>query len=133
MLSGMKATISAWVEDDYLNLSQVLALIGDNKCVWFLDDFEGITLPGAVLSASQLDQRNQRGQRVEFQWENLVEFADHVHQMINGRLSAQATGNPDEAFFLVLEAFDSSEWIIEARDNDVWALEALSRVTASAR
>ena len=38
MLSGMEATISAWVEDDYLNLSQVLALVGDNECVWLLGD-----------------------------------------------------------------------------------------------
>ena len=38
MLSGMKATIPAWVQDDYLNLSQVLALVGDNECVWLLGD-----------------------------------------------------------------------------------------------
>jgi hypothetical protein len=129
----MKATIPAWVEGDYLNLGQVLALIGENDCVWLLHDFEGVTLPGSHLSASQLEQRNRDGQRVEFHWASLTKFANHVDQMVNGRLSALAMGNPEEAAHFVLEAFDSSEWIIEASEDNAWALEALSRVTALAR
>ena len=128
----MKATIPAWVGDDYLNLSQVLALIGENEYVWLLADFDGLTLPDAASSASQLEERNREGQGVEFNWKSLMDFAGQVHQMVDGRLSARATSNPGEVVVLALEAFDSSEWIIEASDGNDWALEALSRVTTLA-
>jgi hypothetical protein len=128
----VKVTIGAWYDTHYLNLRPVLDCIGDNSWIWRLEEFEGQTLPGSDFSFARIQDLIARNGFVELQWEQLLVWADHLHQMEHGYLSARESPEADQTAF-TLEASDSSEWIAEAPRGDAATREILGRIEALGR
>ena len=128
----MKVTIRAWNDKHYLTLRPVLDCIGENPWIWRLEDFDGQTLPDSEFSFSRIQGLIARDGFVELQWDQLLGWADHLHQMVDGYLSARESPESPQAVF-TLQAFDSSEWIAEALRDDAETSAILRRIEALGR
>ncbi|WP_166355892.1 hypothetical protein [Phytoactinopolyspora limicola] len=123
----MKVTVPAWIHGHYVGLRQILDLVGSNTWAWRLEDFHGMSRSGSALDVLDLEERLTRGASVDFNWQQLLRFADQVHQMIDGRLVARTPpGNAED--ILVIEALDSSLWTVAARQNVEPAVAAVQRI-----
>ncbi|NDL57182.1 hypothetical protein [Phytoactinopolyspora mesophila] len=123
----MKVTVPAWIHGHYVGLRQVLDFVGSNTWAWRLEDFHGMSRPGSGLNVLDLEERLARGASVDYNWQQLLRFADGVHQMIDGRLVARTShGNAED--ILVIEALDSSLWTVEARKDLEPAVAAVERI-----
>lgn len=118
----------SWVGDRYVDLVDVLQLIGENAWQWRLEDFEGSSKPASGLGVLELDERLRRGELQDFEWRDLVSFAQQLNQMIEGRVVALREGDAEPV--LQLECLDSSAWDITASDDDPDAVAALRRVAS---
>ena len=122
-------TVPAWNDSqDYLGLRSLLDVIGANDWTWRLDEFYGTTRADAGVNAVDLEHRLQEGESRSFTWDGLLDFADRVNQLIDGRLIALVPGQAEPA--LTIEAHDSTVWKITATDGDEPAAAALDRVAA---
>jgi hypothetical protein len=128
----MKVTVPAWIRGRYVELHQILHLIGDNNWVWRLDEFHGASRPGSSLDVLSLEERVTNGPGVSYDWQHLIQLAEHVHHMIDGRLVAW-TSPPAAVAILAIEAVDSSEWVVETLGDDEAAQAAAMRIAALAR
>lgn len=121
----MRVTKRAWRDGRYLGLRDVLGVIGNNPLWWRLIAFEGIAAAGSGIDLLELEHALQRGTRVEFTWNALVEFSEKLDQVIEGQL--HASNNPGGDPVLTLKALDSSEWSLWAEDEAPVALAAATR------
>lgn len=125
----MEVILPAWSESQgYLGLRAVLDAIGPNGWTWRLDEFHGTTRSGAGLSAVDLEAQLQAGQARTFDWNDLLDFADEVDQLIDGRLTAFAPGATEPT--LTIEARDSTDWKVAATDGDATGASAVYRLAA---
>ena len=123
----MEATRRSWVGGRYVDLIDVLELVGENPWRWRLEDeFEGSALPGIGLDLVELDERLRRGEFQYFEWSDLLSFARQLNQMIWGRVVALKDG--DGAPVLALDCIDSSAWDLTAQDAYPEAVATLRRV-----
>ena len=83
-------------------------------------------MPASGLNVLELDERLRRGQFQDFEWQDLVSFAEQLNQMIEGRVVALREGDAEPV--LELDCIDSSEWDVTASDDDPDAIAALRRV-----
>jgi hypothetical protein len=127
----VEAIVPAWSgSNDYLDLRTLLDVIGTNDWVWRLDDFHGTTRAEAGVNAVDLENRLRGGESFTFTWAGVLDFADKVDQLIDGRLTAIVPGEVGPA--LTVEAHDSTDWKVTAMDRNARAVAAVNRVAALA-
>jgi hypothetical protein len=125
----VEVIVQAWKDDgSYVGLRALLDVIEANDWTWHLEEFYGTAVVGSGVNVLELENRLGGGESVSFTWDELLVFAEKVHQMIDGRICAFMPGEAEPV--LVLEAFDSTYWTFTARDQDVPAAAALDRVAA---
>lgn len=125
----MEVIAQAWKDDGgYIGLRALLDVVGANDWIWRLEEFHGTTVPSAGVNSLELENRLDGGGSVSFTWEELLVFAEKVHQLIDGRISALMPGEAEPV--LVLEAHDSTSWRFAARDRNAPAAAVLYRVAA---
>ena len=79
----------------YIGLRALLDVVGANDWTWRLEEFHGTTVPSAGVNSLELENRLDGGGSVSFTWEELLVFAEKVHQLIDGRISALMPGEAE--------------------------------------
>ena len=121
--------MQAWKADgSYVGLRSLLDVIETNDWSWHLEEFDGMTEVAVGVDALKLENRLIGGELVALTWDELVVFAEKVHQLIDGRIAAFMPGEVEPV--LILEAVDSTYWKCTAREGDVRATAALDRAAA---
>ncbi len=120
--------MQAWKDDGYVGLRALLNAIEANDWTWHLDEFYGTAVVGSGINVLELENRLRDGDSLSFTWNELLVFADKVHQMIDGRLSAFPPGEDEPV--LIVEARDSTDWVATARDHNTSATAAADRLAA---
>jgi len=122
----MEIRLRAWVGRRYVDLADVLRMVGDNAWVWRLEEFEGSTGTGSALSAGEVAERLRAEESITFGWAELVSFADGLHQTIWCSLIAV---DPDRwAPVITIDCVDSSSWELAAPEGDSGGVEVLRRM-----
>lgn len=115
----------------WVNLVDLLGLVPDNDHSWSFLDFEGVGGKGprgeSILEFEELIEDSRAGYVLS--WTELVRFAGQLKQIINCRLvaaravadlervSAEAGGDTEAE--VVVEAFDSTTWEVQATDPEL--------------
>ena len=126
----MELVVTAWNGSrEYLGVRPVLDALGGNDWTWRLEEFHGMGLPGSGLNVLELEAGLEAGTFLTMTWDDLLVFADKVHQMIDGLLVA-FSGDADSEPALTIESRDSDDWRVDADDRDASAMAAAARVAA---
>lgn len=122
----MQVRLSSWVGGQYVDMIDVLRMVGHNRWSWRMEEFEGVFKPGSDRNAVALEARLVAGDDLLLSWSELMSFAEDLHQMIWGKLVA--LGHDDFTPVLTLDCLDSTAWELSACTSDPAAIEALARV-----
>jgi hypothetical protein len=127
----MDLVVPAWNSaKEYLGLRAVLNAVGANDWIWRLEEFSGMSTSDSGLNVLELEDRLETGTYLTLTWDGLTDFADKVHQMVDGLLVA-FDGDGDARPVLAIEARDSGDWKIVAEDGNPSAVAAARRIAAA--
>lgn len=122
----MEARLRAWVDGRYVDLADVVRMVGDNPWTWRLEELEAVSRPDGATRAGDVEQRLRAEGPLPLTWREVVSLAAGLHQTIWCRLVAVVPGTPEPA--LTIDCVDSSTWELAAADGDEDGAEALRRV-----
>ncbi|WP_338597939.1 hypothetical protein [Saccharopolyspora sp. SCSIO 74807] len=111
-----------------IGLKDILRLVGDNCWEWRIHDLEGT---GSLPYGMSWDEFDEKVDAVPYvlAWSDLVNLADGLVQVTNGEIRAICAGEETAR----IAAFDSSEWTVDLRVNEVCDFEdRLDRLLADA-
>lgn len=123
----MEIRLPAWVDGRYVDMADVLRMVGQNAWAWRLEEFDGLFKREGGDRAREVEERLVRQGSLMLDWPELVSIAEGLHQTIWCRLVAVDPHTPEPV--ITLDCFDSSSWELVAPDGHPAGTQALRRVT----
>ncbi|MFE3455845.1 hypothetical protein ACFXJ8_43785 [Nonomuraea sp. NPDC059194] len=121
-----------------VNLRDIIELLPQNSWTWNVRHFEGIGVAPQGMHMADFDLLTASEEGYSMTWGELLEFSSNMEQVIDCVITARTSNDarpsstqPTSALLARIEAFDSTEWIIELHgplaDNSSLA-ESLARL-----
>lgn len=128
-------TFPAFRDGMAVQLAEVLAAIPENDLVWSILEFNGM---GAIPDSLSMDEFEELVRRkpggLIMSWSELKKLASGIYQTIDciivgakterDILNAHKAGDDFSSCEVLLNAFDSTEWSVWARDSEVMEMLA---------
>lgn len=122
----MQITRQAWVGGRYVDLVDVLRIVGDHGWVWRLEELEGVSRPESPYEAYVIERTLRTEGPMTLGWTEVMSLALGMEQTVWCMLVAIREGSPEPV--LRLECVDSTLWEITAPDDDADGTEVLRRI-----
>lgn len=122
----MQITRQAWVGGRYVDLVDVLRMVGDHGWAWRLEELEGMSRPESPYPARAVEMRLRADGPMALGWTDVMALALGMEQTVWCMLVAYREARSEPV--LRLECVDSTLWEITAPDDDADGVEGLRRI-----